>query len=459
VAVQDLNSNGIPDLAVFNGGSGTVSELPGVGRGFFDDRQPRTLLNFGDALVQPPTFVGATGLGYVVTAGGDLVRFNQLSSGTGASVVYSGQQVEAAQALANGQVVVALANGAVDLLQPHGSGLTLVSVLQSHGGVPALPSAIDVVSKPGGEVNVLVSSEGSDQLFVFTQVESTLEGGGALPGGSSPPALNLVQTPALASASQGFSFTASAITTSGSATATSSSASTSSSTSSASVAATTTIGLSLGMFSSPGNSSRPGNAEAVLVPVEGNTYQSVPILEFGSGADDEEGGADARMPWLSGKYNFGDPSALTRFVTGLDEALKDYRGLDDARPSRGADGVRDPWSEDLFIPHLPVGPRGTGPRLDEREAPGPDPRADTRGVGVLFRERGLDAGRVAPPIPRSRRFARVASIAGLVCAARTLLVTRAAVPGQARYPTGPVAAGAKRSRQRRVESTSGESHS
>ena len=213
------------------------------------------------------------------------------------------------------------------------------------------------------------------------------------------------------------------------------------------------------MYSSLGNSLRPGNAEAVLVPVEGNTYQSVPILEFGSGGDDEEGAGQARMPWLSGKYSFGDRSGLTRFVIGLDEALEEYRGLDDASPSRGTDAVRDPWSEDLFLPHLPIGPRGTGARLDERDAPGPGPRADTRGFGVLFRERGLDAGPVEPPIPRSRRFARVASVAGLVCAASALSVTRAFVPRQTGYPTGPVAAGAQRGRQRRVESTSRESHS
>jgi hypothetical protein len=459
VAVQDLNGDGIPDLAVFNGGSGTVTELPGVGRGFFDDRRPRMLLNFGGALLQPPTFVGTTGLGYAVTAGGDLVRFNLFSPGLGASVVHSGQQVEAAQALANGQVVVALADGAVDLLQPQGSGLKLASVLQARGGVPALPSAIDVVSKPGGQFNVLVSSEGSDQLFVFTQVENTLEGGGALPGGSSPPGFNLVPTPAIAIASQSFSFTAGAITTFGSSTATSSSASSSSTTNSATVAATTTVGLSLGTFSSLGNSPSPGNAAAVLVPVEGNTYQSVPILEFGSTGDEEATGVEARMPWLAGKYNFGDTSPLTRFVTGLDEALEDYRGLDNASPSRGTDAVRDPWTEDLFIRHLPVWPQSTGARLDGPGATGPGPREDRRGVRVLFRERGLDAGPVEPPIPRSRRFALVASVAGLVCAASAFSMTQAFIPLQTRYPTGPVTAGAERRRQRRSKLPSREPHS
>jgi hypothetical protein len=451
VTVQDLTSNGLPDLAVFNGGSGTVTELPGVGNGFFDDRQPLELLNFGEALVQPPTFVGASGLGYDVTASGDLVGFDLFFPGSGAPVVYSGQPVVAAQALANGEVVAAVAGGAVEVLQPQSGGLALASVLQAQGGVPASPSAIEVVSKPGGQFNVLVSSEGSDQLFVFAQAENILEGGGPLPGGLSPPPLNLVQPPALASASQSFNFTAGAITTVGSATATTSSASTSASTSStsASVAATTTVGLSLGQFSSLGNSSARGNASAVLVPVEGNTYLSVPILEFAAAGDEQEGGGEARMPWLSSMYKFGDTSALTRFVTGLDEALEGYRGFDgDASGPRDNSAVHDPWREDLFFHHLPVRPQGSGARLDDWEASQPAPRADTRGVRVLFRDGGQGTGPLEPPIPQSRRFARAVSMAGLLLAARAWPATRAFETRQTRYPSGPVLAGAKCRRRR-----------
>jgi hypothetical protein len=445
VTVQDLSGNSLPDLAVFNGGSGTVTELPGVGDGFFDDRQPLPLLDFGAALSQPPTFVGTTGFGYEVTAGGDLVSFDLLSTGLGTSVVYSGQQVVAAQALANGQVVAALANGAVDLLRLQGGGLALDSVLQAQGGVPALPSAIDVVSKPGGQFNVLVSSAGSDQLFVFAEAESSSEVGGALPGGSPPPSLNLVQTPALANANPTFSFTAGAITTTGTATATSSSASTSASTSStsASVAATATIGLSLGTFSSLGNGLDRRNASAVLVPVEGNTYLSVPILEFGSAGDEEEGAGEARMPWLSSKHSFGDRSPLTRFVTGLDEALEGYHGSDDASGPRERNAVHDPWREHLFFPQLPVRRHGAGARLDDQGATVPAPRADSGDARALSRKRGLDAGPVEPPIPRPGRFARAASMAGLLVAARAGMATRALVPRQTKYPGGPVAAGAK----------------
>ena len=53
-----------------------MTVLPGVGGGFFDDQQPKVLFNLGSALVQPPTFAGDSGLGYAVTAGGNLVRFD-----------------------------------------------------------------------------------------------------------------------------------------------------------------------------------------------------------------------------------------------------------------------------------------------------------------------------------------------------------------------------------------------
>jgi hypothetical protein len=377
VTVEDRSANGAPALVVFNGGSGTATELPGVGQGFFDDRQPATLFRFGSALEQPPTFVGTTGLGYVVTAEGNLLRFNLSSPGAGASLVYSGQQVVAAQTLANGQVVAALASGAVDLLEPQGGGLAVASVLQAQGGVPAQPSAIDVVSKPGGQFNVLVSSEGSDNIFVFAQAALAGEPGGTL-GGSSPSAtFNSVQTPALSSASLASVLTASVIATSSSATTTSSSTSASTSSSAVSVTISATVGLSLGTFSSLGNSSTRENSGTLLVPVEGNTYLSVPILDFWSG-NNEEGEREERMPALSAKYNFGDTSPLTRFIIGLDEALRSYRGSDEEPLSRGVASVRDPWSEDLFRLHLPVEPPATGRQPDGPQAARPVHRIQTR---------------------------------------------------------------------------------
>ena len=50
VAVRQLTGNTIVDLAVTNADSGTVTMLPGVGQGFFDDRQPETIFNLGGAV-------------------------------------------------------------------------------------------------------------------------------------------------------------------------------------------------------------------------------------------------------------------------------------------------------------------------------------------------------------------------------------------------------------------------
>ena len=197
VIVADLTDNSFPDLAVVNGGSGTVTLLRGVGGGFFDDQDPKVLFNLGSAVVQPPTFTGTSSVGYAVTALGNLVRFNLDNPSAGASVVYSGQQVVAAQALTSGQVVVALADGVVDLLVPQGNLLSLGSQLLADGATPSLPSSIEVLAKANGLFDVLVSSQGSDDLSVFSL------GGAVAPGGVTPatggvtlPTLNAFQPPA-----------------------------------------------------------------------------------------------------------------------------------------------------------------------------------------------------------------------------------------------------------------------
>ena len=195
VIVRDLNGDLVPDLAVVNGGSGTVTLLPGVGRGFFDDRQPKVLFNLGSAVVQPPTFTGDSGVGFAVTAGGDLVRFDLDNPTGGASVVFSGQQVLAAQALPNGQVVVALADGIVDILVPQGNGLSVASELLPEGETPALPSAIEVVDKPNGLFDVLVSSQGSDTIFVFAPGGALSVAGCAIRGRCVAAFFQLVPTP------------------------------------------------------------------------------------------------------------------------------------------------------------------------------------------------------------------------------------------------------------------------
>jgi len=447
VFFQDLGSNGIPDLAVFNGGSGTVIKLPGVGRGFFNDQDPLTLFNLGSALVQPPTFVGDSGLGYAVTAGGTLVRFDLGDPAAGASVVFSGRQVLAAQALATGQVVVALSDGDVSLLSPQGNGLTLTSILQAQAGLPAVPSAIDVVSKAGGQFNVLVSSAGSDTIFVFDQVASSGESGGPVVSNPALPAFNSFQPPTLAATSQSFILNGGSVATSASASAATTSASASTSSSSASVTATTTVGLSLGTFSSLGNRSDSGTGGTVLVAVEGNTYLSVPILDFGPGNDGEASAGEGRMPMLLGMYPFGDTSALTRFVIGLDEALRGYRGEEELPLLRGQGPSHDPWNEDLFYHHLPVPPAAIDPEKDAAKAMQPNPRQATEPVRAGFEDDGFGEPRVAASVRAAPIGAAFMSLAGLFAAARLRPTTaRYAFPGRNR-PGDPVAARTKRPRR------------
>ena len=119
----------------------------------------------------------------------------------------------------------------------------------------------------------------------------------------------------------------------------------------------------------------------MLVSVEGNTYLSVPILGFGA-ENDEVGNGEERMPWLSAEHPVGDTSPLTRFVMGLDEALRDYRGSEESLLPRNLGSSHDPWNEDLFYRHLPAQPRVLGPEKDDPEEGGdaqamrPDPRQD-----------------------------------------------------------------------------------
>jgi hypothetical protein len=433
VVVQEPAAGAFPDLLVFNGGSGTVTELPGVGNGFFDDRSPRTVFNLGGALVQAPTFAGTTGVGYAVTADGDLVRFSLANPAAGAPVAYAGQQVLAAEALSTGQVVAALASGEVDLLTPQGNTLVLATVLQAQGGVPTIPSSIQVVSKPGGQFSVLVSSAGSDTIFVFAEFVGSEGAGGPIPSGGSPsPGAAAFQSPGASVSSAFANFAASPLVTAAAASGTTASASTSASSSSASVssASATSVGLSLGTFSSGGRSSNSGESGTVLVSVEGNNYLSVPILDFGSGGDAEAEAAGQRMPWLSGMFNFGDNSPLSKFIMGLDQALKDYRGLQELPAANEVGTLRDPWNEDLFQPRATGPSRPSVPPLRSGDVPDQAQPAGKTAEGVDgnatatgdAEQAGVGTGRATRMLDPGRRHAEGASaplsLAGLLIVLR-----------------------------------------
>src|SRR5262249_29219270 len=100
--------------------------------------------------------------------------------------------------------------------------------------------------------------------------------------------------------------------------------------------------------------------------VEGNTYLSVPILGFGSENGEGADNGEERMPWLSTLHPFGDTSDLTRFVIGLDGALRDYRGMDENPPFQDRGSSTDPWREDLFYRRVPFKP--SAPVQENNEA-------------------------------------------------------------------------------------------
>jgi hypothetical protein len=421
VTVRADSSTGLPDLVVTNGGSGTITLLPGVGQGFFDDQHPRTLFNLGGALAQAPTFVGTSGLGYAVTVGGEVVRFDLDHPGDGAQVVYSTQDVLAARALASGQVVVALAGGTVEVLTPQGNGLSVAAELQAQGGVPVLPSALEVLQTDSGQAEVLVTSAGSDSVFVFTAAggkglppgEVTLVGltglsvGGAVPplvlGGSavavtSSPTVSSAAVPVLVGLTTGSAAGGLGVADTAAATG-------ALSVSAVSVSLSATTGLALGTVTASSNGG--GTEESVaLVQLQGNTYSTVALLDFGSGGEDDAGSAGGRLPGLSSRYAVGDTSPLTRFVIGQEAAVQHYREEETVRFPGTGEAADDPWMEDLFQQVPPSWPlihdrqeeksqEGSSPEV---WLPGWDPEGvpDARRSGAGFWEQCHDDPDLAP---------------------------------------------------------------
>lgn len=323
VTVREMNGDDIGDLVILNGQSGTFTLVPGVGQGFFDDRNPRTLLSLGHAIVEPPSFAGDSGIGFAVTIGGLLTKFDLSKPDNGASVVFSAEQVLAARAITSDQVVVALADGSVKVLEPDGDLFVVTSVLETRSGARSLPSSLVVLPTGTGQFQVLVSSQGSDAVSVFGAAKQIR-----------PPLSIFVPVAATSSntSSSGAGLAASSVASS----------------------TTATRGLSLSSFSAFNGSRGTNWSVAGLVSVEGNSYSAVPLLDFGSLRDNEDGDGRTRMPWLSMLHRIGDTSSLTRFITGLDELIADY--LRDAEELERADASEDleydPWDEDLFFPPL-----------------------------------------------------------------------------------------------------------
>jgi hypothetical protein len=390
VTVSDLAGNANPDLIVTNGGSGTETVLPGVGQGFFNDQQPKTLFQFGASLIQAPTFVGDTGLGYALTDAGNLMRFDLDNPAAGAVLVYDKGDVVAARALANGDVVAAVADGSVEVLDPQGGRLVVGAELQAQTGTPLSPSSLVVLQKAGGQLEVLVSSQGSDTIFAYASGAGSRSGPVAESGQASSASLPAIDffystalpvTYALGSGAGEGAAAAGA--------------------SSAVVAAVTVAAPSVTTFTSLENLGIAADTSAVLVPVQGNAYSTVAVLGLGTLNNVERGDGAGRNPALSVGRSFGDTSPLTRFVIGQDDALNQHRGSTGTRLGVPGRDAADPWRADLFFRSRPWQPPIVGP-MDEDEmdddgpAALPDAEPDFWNDGLL--DRPLDQVRSGPDL-------------------------------------------------------------
>ena len=185
--MRDLNGNGIPDLVVTNGQSGTFTVLPGVGQGFFNDQNPQVLNVPGNPVLEAPSFFGTSDQGVVATADGRLIGFDLADFAASVGTVFAppaGEGVNAVEALADGHVVAALDGGAVVDLAPSNGGLAVDQTFQSLTGIPSDPSALAVLQGESG-LQVLVTNAGGDRVFVF-----------GIPGLPESPALPPAEAPA-----------------------------------------------------------------------------------------------------------------------------------------------------------------------------------------------------------------------------------------------------------------------
>jgi hypothetical protein len=167
--IPNANSLGGFDLAVINSQTsgtnpnGQVAVLQGRGQGFFNDTSPLNNIPL-DGTVSQATFNGDVGV--AINQNGDLVGFN-LATDTSTGVIFTAPEnhpVDAVQALADGNLVVAEQGGTVEELNAE---FAPVETFLPLDGTPESPSALEVLQTDAGE-QVLVTNAGEDKVFVFT---------------------------------------------------------------------------------------------------------------------------------------------------------------------------------------------------------------------------------------------------------------------------------------------------
>jgi hypothetical protein len=378
VAVRQVGG-GNPDLVVTNGQSGTLTVLPGVGQGFFNDQNPQVLNVPGNPVLGAAAFAGTSGLGVVPTATGQLFGVNLTTLTVTPRPVFTppnGAGVAAVQELSGGDVVVAEEGGGVEMLAPGaGSGpFEVVETFVPLTGIPSEPSALAVL-EDGAEV--LVTNQGQDQLFVF-----------GLPGSASAGSLSSVQ---------GFALPPLAVASSPVA-----EASSPAEAPLAVVVALVADVLPAGPGASPG-----GHGEQTAAP-EGNAVQPVEGAAAVDPAGDDEGD-DALPQAAAGPADDGFDPAIEERLRQLDLHRRTdddawggpitYRVLPDLPGSvcdgrdvlwqAGAEGLGLAEWDLALLPLLHAGPPSQTSTHARPEGSGPDTAAeDAAAVGLNGPERG-----------------------------------------------------------------------
>jgi uncharacterized repeat protein (TIGR01451 family) len=180
--VSDPHSPDGHDLVVTNGQSGTMTVLPGIGQGFFNDQSPQTLAIPGldNTPIRAVSFAPDSGQGVaVIDDGRRVVGINLNDPAAGAGVLFTSpadQPVLAVQDQGNGSLAIAEEGGTVAILE-QGAGGLVEQTLTPLTGIPSDPSALAVL---GDEV--LVTNAGEDQVFVYEPPATFVPGeSGTLP--------------------------------------------------------------------------------------------------------------------------------------------------------------------------------------------------------------------------------------------------------------------------------------
>ena len=167
--VNDPKSLGGFDLLVTNGQSGTMTVLPSVGQGFFNDQDPQVLSFPGN-----PTIVQTLAGGFVVSGSGTIFHFDPSHFAATVQPVFAslpGQQVTfidtaVLPGVADPALVAARSDGTLSLLEAGANGQLQEVQDISPAGLTD-PSELQVVSDENGHLEGYVTNRGDNTPIVF----------------------------------------------------------------------------------------------------------------------------------------------------------------------------------------------------------------------------------------------------------------------------------------------------